>query len=127
MVFLYVVTFIVMKNNTLDVNYSMLLGCPWLWDAKVMHDWGNNLISIEGNGIVHTIAVTKHLNNNTKHLEVLFCYNFVNGVTYEEEGVLLVVELDLFIINTITLPEFIPKLVLKKKKIISSMHQEKFW
>ncbi len=94
-----------MKNNILDANYSMLLGHPWLCDAKVMHDWGNNLINIEGNGIVHTIVVTNHLGNNTKRLEVLFCYNFVNGVTYEEEDMLLVVKLDLFTINTITLPE----------------------
>jgi hypothetical protein len=37
---LFVVTFIVMKNNILDANYSMLLGCPWLRDAKVTHEWG---------------------------------------------------------------------------------------
>jgi hypothetical protein len=35
---LYIVTFIVMKNNVLDASYSMLLGCPWLQDAKVTHD-----------------------------------------------------------------------------------------
>ncbi len=35
---LYIVTFIVMKNNILDANYSMLLGRPWLWDAKVTYD-----------------------------------------------------------------------------------------
>jgi hypothetical protein len=45
------------------------------------------------------------LGSNTKCLEVLFCYDFVNEVTYEEEDVLLVVELDLFTINTITLPK----------------------
>jgi hypothetical protein len=28
----------VMKNNILDANYSMLLGRPWLWDAKVTYD-----------------------------------------------------------------------------------------
>jgi hypothetical protein len=86
----YVVTFTLMKNNVLDASYSMLLGCPWLWNAKVTHDWGNNLISIEGNGTIRTIAVTKDLDNNTKHLEVLFCYDFVNKVTNKEEYVLLV-------------------------------------
>jgi hypothetical protein len=35
---LYIVTFTVMKDNILDVNYSMLLGRPWLQDAKVTHD-----------------------------------------------------------------------------------------
>jgi hypothetical protein len=45
-----IVTFMVMKNNVLDSNYSMLLGQPWLCNACVTHDWGNNLITIEGNG-----------------------------------------------------------------------------
>jgi hypothetical protein len=35
---LYIVTFILVKNNVLDANYSMLLGCPWLRDAKVTCD-----------------------------------------------------------------------------------------
>jgi hypothetical protein len=39
----------------------------------------------------------------------LFYYKFINGVIDEEEDVLLVVELDLFIINTIILPE--PKIL----------------
>ncbi len=83
----------------------MLLGCPWLQNTKVTHDWGNNFITIKGNGTVHTIAVIKHLESNTKCLEVLLYYDFVNGVTNEEEYMLLVVKLDLFIINTITLLE----------------------
>jgi hypothetical protein len=57
----------IMKNNVLDYNYSMLLSWPWLCNARVTHDWGNNLITIEGNGTMQTIIVTKHLDNNTKH------------------------------------------------------------
>lgn len=59
----------IMMNIVLDDNYSMLLGdihgCIML---GVIHNWGNNLITIfEGNGIVRTIVVTNHLiNNNTK-------------------------------------------------------------
>jgi hypothetical protein len=34
----YIITFIVVNNNVLDFNYSMLLGHPWLKDAKVSHD-----------------------------------------------------------------------------------------
>ncbi len=94
-----------MKNNVLDANYSMLLGRPWLWDAKVTHDLRNKLISIEGNGIIHTIAITKHLDNNIKCPKVLLCYNFDNGVTNEEEDVLLVIESNLFIIDIIILLE----------------------
>jgi hypothetical protein len=49
---LYIITFTVFQNNVVDSNYSMLLGRPWLKDVKVAHDWGNNTIIIEGNGIV---------------------------------------------------------------------------
>jgi hypothetical protein len=33
----YKVTFIVINNNVVDFNYSMLLGRPWLRNAKVSH------------------------------------------------------------------------------------------
>jgi len=99
----YIVMFMVMKNNVLDSNYSMLLGQPWLCNACVIHDWGNNLITIEGNGIVRTIIVTKHLDNNIKRLEVLLCYDLMKGVTYEDEKIVFVAKLDLFTIETITL------------------------
>jgi len=79
-----------MKKNVLDANYSMLLSHPWLQNAKVTPDWANNLIGIEGNGVVHTIAITKHLDSNTKCLEVLLYYDFVNGARDKEEDVLLV-------------------------------------
>jgi len=35
---LFIITFIVFQNSVVDVNYSMLLGRPWLRDAKVAHD-----------------------------------------------------------------------------------------
>jgi hypothetical protein len=34
----YKVTFIVINSNVLDFIYLMLLGHPWLRDAKVSHD-----------------------------------------------------------------------------------------
>jgi hypothetical protein len=37
------VTFIVIQNNVLDSSYSMLLGCPWLRNTKIFHDWDNNI------------------------------------------------------------------------------------
>ncbi len=58
---LYIITFIVLQNNVVDSSYSMLLGRPWLRDIKIAHDWGNNTIIIQGNGIIKTIIVTKHL------------------------------------------------------------------
>ncbi len=71
----YIVIFIVMKKNVLNVNYSMLFRCPWLHNIKATHDWVNNMITIEGNGIMWTIAITKHLNNNTKCSKLFLCYH----------------------------------------------------
>jgi hypothetical protein len=62
----YVMTFIVLHNNLVDANDMMLLSRPWLWDVKILHDWGNNLVTIQGDSIVITIDVTKHLGNDTK-------------------------------------------------------------
>ncbi len=72
----YIVMFTIMKNNVLDSNYSMLL-----------------------------IVVTKHLDNNTKCLEVLFCYDMMEGVIDEEAKIPLTVEFCLFTLKTITLPK----------------------
>ncbi len=44
----------------------MLLGKPWLRDVKVTHDWGNNTMTIQGNGTIKTIMVTKHLGVEVK-------------------------------------------------------------
>jgi hypothetical protein len=58
---------------------------------------------IQGNGIVQTIAVTKHLGTNLKRLKVLLCFEYQNGITYEEENLMFVSELSFFI-GTINLP-----------------------
>jgi hypothetical protein len=34
----YIITFTLMNNKAMDLTYSMLLGCTWLWDAKVVHE-----------------------------------------------------------------------------------------
>jgi hypothetical protein len=54
----------------------MLLNKPWLKDAKVTHDWGNNMIKIQGNGIVKTRTMTKHLGTNLKRPKVLLCFDY---------------------------------------------------
>jgi hypothetical protein len=54
----------------------MLLGRPWFKDAKITRDWGNNMITIQGNGIVRTIVVTKHLGTNLKRPKVLLCFDY---------------------------------------------------
>ncbi len=55
----YIIMFNVFQNSVVDSSYSMLLGRPW--DVKVAHDWGNNIITIQGNGTIKTIIVTKCL------------------------------------------------------------------
>jgi hypothetical protein len=47
----YTITFTVIESSVLDSNYSMMLSHPWLKDAKMFHDWGNNIIIIQGIGI----------------------------------------------------------------------------
>jgi len=62
----YIATFIILKNNVVDYSYFMLLGRLWFKDAKVTHDWGNNVIIVQSNGIIRTILVNKKLGVETR-------------------------------------------------------------
>jgi hypothetical protein len=53
----YMVTFIVINNTVLDSSYSMLLRCPWLRNAKVSHNWGTNIVTIQKISTIRTIYV----------------------------------------------------------------------
>jgi hypothetical protein len=44
----------------------MLLNRPWLRNAKVSHERGNNVITIERTDTIRTIHVTKKLGAPTK-------------------------------------------------------------
>jgi hypothetical protein len=103
----YITTLIVFHNSVLDSNYSMLLGRPWLRDAKVAHDSGSNIITIQGNGIVQTITITKHLGGEVRKPKVLLCYDYQNGITYEKEDIIFVTQPKLFSIKTINFLETI--------------------
>jgi len=46
----YINMFIILQNNVVDSSYFMLLGRPWLKDAKVAHDWGITLLPYKGMG-----------------------------------------------------------------------------
>ena len=100
----YLITLTVIKNKEVNEAYSMLLGRPWLIDAKVNHDWGNNLVTIRGNGTVKTISVSQRKGPRPKLPEVLVCYNFTEGLTDEEEALWLASEQDLLAVGTVTLP-----------------------
>jgi hypothetical protein len=40
------------------------------------HDWGNNIVTIQGNGTIITIIITKHLGGEVRRPKVLLCYNY---------------------------------------------------
>ncbi len=79
----YIITFTVLQNNVVDSSYSML-GRPWLRDNKVAHDWGSNIVTIQGNWIIKTIKVTKYLGGELRRPKMLLCYNYQNGIIYED-------------------------------------------
>jgi hypothetical protein len=74
---------------------------------KWAHDWGSNIITIQGNGIVRTITITKHLVGKIRRLEVLLCYDYHNAITNEEEYVIFAIELELSSIGIINSPKTI--------------------
>jgi hypothetical protein len=103
----YITMFIVLQNNVVDFSYSMLLGRPWLRDVKMAHDWGNNIVTIQGNETIKTIIVTKCLGGEVRKLEVLLCYDYQNGITNEKKDIAFAIEPKLFSIGTISLLETI--------------------
>lgn len=77
----YFIILTVICNTKVNDAYSMLLGCPWLIDAKVNHDWKNNMVTIWGNVTIKTISVSKQKGPRSTLPEVLVCYNFAEGLT----------------------------------------------
>jgi hypothetical protein len=73
---LYSFTFTVIHSSVLDFNYFVLLGCPWLRDVKVSHDWANTIIIFQGTSIIRIILVTKKLKVPTNSPKKLVCYDF---------------------------------------------------
>jgi hypothetical protein len=71
-----------------DYNYSLLLGRPWLKDAKVTHEWGNNVIIVQDNGTFNTISVNRKLGVKTRKPQVLVCYDLLKGLTDGEEDLI---------------------------------------
>jgi hypothetical protein len=62
---------------------------------KVAHNWGSNIVTIQRNGIMKTITITKHLGGEIRKLEVILCYDYQNGITHEED-IIFATKLKLF-------------------------------
>ncbi len=88
-----------------DSSYSMLLGRPWLINAKVTHDQGNNVINVQDNGTVTTISIIKKLGVETKRPRILTCYDLIEGLIYKEKDLIFETEPKLFSICTITISD----------------------
>jgi hypothetical protein len=84
----YVATFIVLKNSVVDFNYFMLLGRPWFRDAKVTHVWGNNVIIVQGNGIIITVSINRKFRAKTKRPQILVCYDLLERLIDEKEDMI---------------------------------------
>ncbi len=115
----YVATFTIWQNIVEDSNYSMLLRRPWFRDANVTHDWGNNVITIQGNGIIKIISVNKKLGGETRRPQIHISHDLLEGLTNEEEDLIFLIEPKLFSIGTIIiLDETIPLLNIGVLEII---------
>ena len=67
----------------------MLLGRPKLRNAKVIHDWANDQIQIMGNGTIKIVKINRQLGYEAVTPHALVCYNFEEGITDDEESILL--------------------------------------
>jgi hypothetical protein len=76
-----------------------MLGRQWLTDGKVAHDWGSNIVTIQGKGAIRTIIITKHLRGEVKRPEVLLCYDYQNDIIDEEKDIIFTTKLELFLVG----------------------------
>ena len=97
----YIVTLTVIDYQTIKSDYSMLLGRPWLRNAKVIHDWANDQVQIMGNGTVKTVKINRQLEYEAVTPHALVCYNFAEGITDDEETIFLAADPTLQPVGTI--------------------------
>jgi len=101
----YIATFIILKNSVVDYNYFVLLGRLWLRDVKVIYDWANNVIIVQGNGTIKTILVNRKLRAKTRRPQILVYYDLKEGLIDEKEDLIFEIKPKLFSIGTIILLE----------------------
>ena len=97
----YIVTLTVINCQTIKSDYSMLFDRPWLRNAKVIYDWGNDQVQIMGNGTVKTVKINRQLGYEAVTPHALVCYNFGEGITNDEETILLAADPTLQPVGTI--------------------------
>jgi hypothetical protein len=98
----------------------MLLGKPWLKSVKVAHDWGSNIVTIQRNGTIRTITITKHFGSEIRRLKVSLCYDYRNGITNEEEVIIFIIEPKKNSIGIINLPKIMQSMKTIDVKIMDT-------
>ena len=101
----YIIILTVISCKDVNFAYTILLGRPWLRDARVIHDWANDHIQIMGNGTVRTVRINRKLGFEATTPDALVCYNYVEGLTDEEEVILLEAEEFLHPIGTLAIDD----------------------
>ena len=99
----YIVTLTIIDCQTIKSDYSMLFGRPWLFgrNAKVIHDWANDQVQIMENGTIKTVKINRQLGYEAMTPHALVCYNFAEGITDDEETILLATDPTLQPVGTI--------------------------
>ena len=97
----YIVTLTVIDCQTIKSDYSLLIGRPWLRNAKVIHDWANDQVQIMGNRTIKTVTINRQLGYEAVTPHALVCYNFAKGITNDEETILLAADPTLQPVGTI--------------------------
>lgn len=69
------------------------------------HNWGNNIITIQGTNTIITIPVTKKLGAQTKQPKILICYDFHFGISDEVGDLMFATKSKLFSIGTVGIPK----------------------
>jgi hypothetical protein len=50
--------------------------------------WGNDIVIAQGNGMVRTIVITKHLGTKVKRPKMLLHYDYHNGIIDEKGDII---------------------------------------
>ncbi len=82
------------------------------------HDWGSNTITIQQNGTIRIITITKHLGGEVRRPKMLLCYDYENGIVDEKKDIIFATEPKLFFIGTINLLETIEFMKIKDVEIM---------
>ena len=86
----YTIAVTIVEMADQQADYSMILGRPWLRDAKVEHDWGHNQITLGGPQASITIPVlTQGYVHHQSQPDQLEGYDWTQGLTNEQETTFL--------------------------------------